>query len=142
MTNLCHLLFSESEATTQSSIEKAKEDFDDTVNHIAIKTGLKPVHVIVFVICKLWYTLQITKLQITTVYFFTGIKLFSKTEKIKNNFDGVVINIYFHKNALTCKPIQYFFFWYEPFSIFANMFYISKYCSRGQKKTLLELQVF
>jgi len=40
----------ESEATTQSSIEKAKEDFDDTVNHIAIKTGLKPVHVIVFVI--------------------------------------------------------------------------------------------
>ena len=51
--NLCLLLFAESEATTQSSIEKAKEDFDDTVNHIAIKTGLKPVHVIVFVICKL-----------------------------------------------------------------------------------------
>merc|ERR1712223_1687224 len=37
-------------ATTQSSLEKAKEDFDDTVDHIAIKTGLRPVHVIVFII--------------------------------------------------------------------------------------------
>ena len=63
---MCHLLFAESEATTQSSIEKAKEDFDDTVNHIAIKTGLKPVHVIVFVICK--YTLQITY-KIENYYF-------------------------------------------------------------------------
>ena len=104
-----HLLFAESEATTQSSIEKAKEDFDDTVNHIAIKTGLKPVHVIVFVICKLLYTLQVTKLQITIFYFFTGIKLFFKPEKMKNNFEGVVINIYFHKNALTCNVILYFF---------------------------------
>ena len=44
--------FAEPTATTQSSLEKAKEDFDDTVDHIAIKTGLRPVHVIVFIICK------------------------------------------------------------------------------------------
>ena len=42
----------EVEATTPSSFEAMKENMDETVAHVAMKTGLKPWHVVMAIIRK------------------------------------------------------------------------------------------
>ena len=53
-----HALFLFSESTTQSNFEAMKENMDETVAHVAMKTGLKPWHVVMAIIRKFFKATQ------------------------------------------------------------------------------------
>ena len=95
----------DSPTTTQSNIEKVKEDVEDSINHIALKTGLKPVHVIVFVVCKsyLYLPFKYSALKLG-FYCCTYAKKYEYI--VYSTYNIFVQMLFWRQSALTCKELK------------------------------------